>query len=247
MPDSQGGDSDRIVRPEPTRTGPRRRVSDFAPECPDPDMPPTYTGPSNDAEIGRIVGDAVRVGYDVINDNLRQGRAAADRYSAGQYRLADVPEDMSHVGRRLMALSRELSTTWFDLVGAVLRDPNIRNAVQQHARPIPHEPDPDPRTGEPGPVAITCRFRGTRRASADATTLTSSGTRLVPTMTALNSDAGHPPITQISFIAAKEGDIARIVAVITIRDDQPAGTYHGAVTDAATSAVLGAIIVKLEP
>lgn len=245
-----GDNGDHLARPEPARTGPIRTG------LADPGTPPLGADPTDPAtadpancapgQVHTVIADAVRIGYDVINENLRQGRAAANAHSAGQYRLEHVSDDLAQLGSRLVQLSRDLGTTWFDLVGAVLADPAIQAAVTHRdpGRRAPPAPRPEP-VGPQGPVPLTCVFRGNARASADPVILTQPEAPSLLTMAALRPTEGDaPPITRISFAAATTGGPG-VVAIITVPDDQPPGTYHGIVADAATHTALGAVTVRV--
>lgn len=257
-----GDDSVHLARPEPARTGPRRTGLGTAQTQSPPPPPPSPAGdqppsPAGDPpEVHEVIAEAVRIGYDVVNENLRQGRAAANAHSAGQYKLEHVPDDLSQLGGRLLQLSRDLGTTWFDLVGAILADPVIRDAVSHRQtpnrappqpQPAPHPaPNPAPSPAPTGPIALTCVFRGSRQATAPATTLAQPEAPSLLTMAALNpTDGNGPPITGISFTASNTGGAIGVVAIITIPDHQPAGTYHGVVADAATMTALGAVTVRV--
>ena len=197
-----------------------------------------------DAQIlqhfGDVVADAVRAGYRVIGENLRQGRAAADRMAAGRYELTDAPDDLSALGNRLVQLSRELSTVWFDLVGAVLRDPGLKDALKPHP-PKAASPAHPPEAG--GPM-LSALFLGTDRARARAvpmqvaerpSSLVTAGFHPLGT--------GQPPITKVTFTVS--GDGQGIVALIEMPENQPSGRYTGTVCDASTGEPVAALTIEV--
>jgi hypothetical protein len=79
--------------------------------------------------VSDAIADAVRRGYQVIGENIEQGRAAAEQFRAGQYNIRDVPYDLNQMALRLLTLTRELSTTACDILEKVLRDPNLAAAT----------------------------------------------------------------------------------------------------------------------
>src|SRR5687768_6526585 len=117
IPEDRAGDpeqkatAERVRRPAPAAAGPRRARTAAATE------PPTSTppGPGPDAKVGDAVAQAVKLGYDVIAENIRQGREAAERFSKGKYNIREAPGDLEVAAQRLLQLSRELSTTTFDV------------------------------------------------------------------------------------------------------------------------------------
>lgn len=226
---------DRLRRAEPERTAPKR--DQYAnPEA----SPPPKHAAAPETEVGKIVADVVRIGYDVIGENLRQGRAAADLYSRGGYRPEQAASDLGKLGDRLVQLTRDLSTTVFDLAGAIVRDPVLREALQpREPRPV----DPPPQTG---PVALCVEFGGDGKARAETTLLQQPEkptTLLLPALHPLVGAA--PPITGISFRPAADGN--GIAAQVAIAANQPAGKYTGAILDAGTHQPLGALTIEVLP
>ena len=64
--------------------------------------------PAPDAAVDEVVAHAVRVGYQVIGENIRQGRVAADRLRAGDYSMRELPDELGQLSRRLLQLTRDL-------------------------------------------------------------------------------------------------------------------------------------------
>ncbi|KAB7645570.1 hypothetical protein [Polymorphobacter fuscus] len=232
----------RKARPEPGRTAPDRTGwrkgsgDDDGPgvDCPEPEA--IATSP----EVSRIVADAVRIGYDVIGLNLAHGRAAADRFSAGNYHVDDVPNDVTRLGKRVLKLAQDLSVTGFDLMAAVLNDPAIRKAIQPGGTPTPSKPPP------PEPATLACLFRGRRKATAVPVPLRQPDAPTMLSIAGLAPVAGTAlPITRVSLRAAHVG--SGIIALITIPDDQPAGAYAGDITDAGTGQLLGTLAIEVLP
>ncbi len=199
-----------------------------------------HSGGSDHGDVGDVVAEAVRAGYRVIGENLRQGRAAADRMAAGRYELADAPDELSALGNRLVQLSRELSTVWFDLVGAVLRDPGLKHALKPH----PAKAAAAPAAAQAPSRMLSALFPGTDRARARPvpmqvdelpTSLVTAGFHPLGT--------GQPPITRVSFMVS--GDGQGIVAMIEVPEQQPAGRYTGTVCDGATGEPVAALTIEI--
>lgn len=234
-------DPDRITRPPPARETPFRNSW-------------TGTGPMGgnqppaDAAVDEVVAHAVRIGYQVIGENIRQGRRAADRFSAGDYGVRDVPNDLTQLSTRLLQLTRDLSATAFDLFGAVLRDPTLRSALQRNDAPRAPSGFADwPAPGVPPEgrrVPLTCDFRGARHAVAAPAALRYADQPTTLSVAGLWSpNQSLPPLRKISFSAAADG--YGVVATIVIPDDQPAGTYSGVVCDGITHLPLGTLTVQV--
>lgn len=219
----------RAKKPTPERTGPDRAGFTIAGQL----------GTTGHGDVGEVVADAVRAGYRVIGENLRQGRAAADRLAAGRYGLTDAPDELSALGSRLVHLGRELSTVWFDLMAAVLRDPGLKEAL----KPQQTRPAAEPAPAATGPM-LSVAFLGTDRARARAVpmlcaerpaSLVSAGFHPLGT--------GQPPITKVTFTAAGDGD--GVVALVEVPEHQPAGRYSGTVCDAGTGEPVAALTIEI--
>ena len=240
---------ERIRRAPPGRAAPLRNDWPGAPAGRN-DWPgaPADHQPPPDAGLEKVIAHTVRLGYEVIGENIRQGRLAADRFSAGDYGVRDVPRDLLALSSRMLQLSRDISTTAFDICGAILRDPTLRAAVQRYAAP----PNPAPASapaGGPWPgqgaagVPLTYAFKGTRRAVGMPGWLRGTGQpSLLSTAGLWSPDPALPPLRQVALSA----DAFAIIATVTIPDDQPAGTYSGVVSDALTHQPLGAMTVQVE-
>jgi hypothetical protein len=237
----------RVRRPQPERTAPQRSRATGA------GLGETSRDPAADPTISEAVSQAVKMGYDVITDNIRQGRQAAERFRHGEYNMREVPGDLETAGLRLLQLARELSTTTFDVCERLLKElgsgggatdrtteaPPFRPTVTRSAPPAP--------TPDPGLMRLTTRFAG----GAAATSHTPSLNRpKQPTMAAdvtasplARREPGAEPISGIAFQTdlAVEG----LIAVVTIPQGQPPGVYVGLVFAKGQDVPLGALTVEV--
>jgi len=85
--------------------------------------------------VSEEVSGAVKRGYDIITENIRQGREAAERFRDGEYSLRETPDEMARLTARMMLLAREMSTATFDVVDRVVRELGgaIRDAKDRDA------------------------------------------------------------------------------------------------------------------
>ncbi|WP_095011422.1 hypothetical protein [Tsuneonella mangrovi] len=70
--------------------------------------------------IDEAVAEAVRSGYDVLSETIAQGRRAAELFRQGNYSFRKVPYDVEAMAHRLLDLTRQLSTTTFDICEQLL-------------------------------------------------------------------------------------------------------------------------------
>ena len=117
----------RVRKPEPGRDGPDRSSGVGGPAPVDPHGPVIGHGPAKPREtpLAGAIADSVKLAYDVIGQNIRQGREAADRFREGEYNVRDVPEDANLLALRMLSLTRELSATTFEIIERLLRDARL--------------------------------------------------------------------------------------------------------------------------
>lgn len=236
----RGTRAPRRKRPAPEREGPDRagfgRTRGRTPE------PPPSPAAARDAP--EVVADAVRLGYRVIEENLRQGRDAADRFRADGYRLEDAQEDVVTLGRRVMGLARELGSGSFDLLAAVLDDPRLREAVRSRA---PSAPDrgPVPPT-PPRPADFAVLVLGHPSATGEAVMEPLTGLSGPPQPTPLRpvpESTAAAPITGVRL--GVHPDTGAHALLVPVPPDQPPGVYAGTVHDPAGRRLLGSLSVTV--
>lgn len=250
--DTAASDPGRVIRPEPGRMSPDRAQSSAPPPAP----PPLATTMSDE------VASAVRQGYDVITENLRQGRMAAERFRDGQYSMREIPGDLSAVGVRMLDLARQLSMTTFDVCERLLREvgPSAPGQAPRTApTPPPFRPTVSraPPSGSPatakspddGRLKLTVRFNDGAKAKSPTTSLARPAQPTAPeevTVTPLASrTGGGAPITAVSFMV--EVALGGLIATVSIPPGQAPGVYSGLVYADPQETPLGMLIVEIEP
>ena len=227
--------NERMSRPSPKRDAPHRGI----PPASDPYM---TNPPAADAPVDEVVAHAVRVGYQVIGENIRQGKTAANRIATGDYAVRDVPGELTQISLQLLQLTREMSTTAFDLIGAVLRDPTLQNAIRG-ANPAPQAPA---RAATGNTVPLTYNIRGNRNVVAEQGTLQHPEQATSLTVAGLLSpNPALAPLNNVTFTASPDG--YGITANIVVPDDHPPGTYSGVICDGKTHKPLGTLTVQVMP
>ena len=84
--------------------------------------------PGSAAKAGETVHEAVRIGYQVIEDNIEQGREAASRLSRGSYQASDAQSDFLQMSSRLLQAGRDLTASYFDMLEGLIREVNSDQA-----------------------------------------------------------------------------------------------------------------------
>lgn len=267
----------RMTRPEPARIDPIRSgriAAEAASTAAQAGAPPpsgeSVAGPSGpappsrdggEAIIGDAVADAVKSGYDVLEETISQGRAAAEKFRQGEYNFRQVPGDIEDLALRLLTLARQLSTTTFDICEQLLHQigsaggppppgqvaaqvpPFIATVARAAAGHPPPQTPPQPLTE----MRLAVRFTGTGQAVARSSVLARPERPTTPsdiTVTPLTAREGAgAALTEVAFEA--DLNAGGLVATVTIPPGQPAGTYAGLVCTAGQAVPLGMLVVEL--
>jgi hypothetical protein len=207
-----------------------------------------------DATITDAIGHAVKAGYDVIAENIQQGREAAAAFRQGQYNIRDVPGDLETVALRMIQLARELSGTTLDICERLLKEISARQPPQDRAsevppfRPAPATPAAaKPAPSDPGLMKLTVRISGAPKAVARTTSLPRPSRPTAPTdlsATPLATRDGQgKPITAVSF--ETDVSVEGLVAVIAVPARQAPGVYSGLVYAKGDDVPLGALTIEI--
>lgn len=221
--------------------------------------PPSRDG--GEAVMAEAVADAVKSGYDVLEETISQGRAAAEKFRQGEYNFREVPGDIEDLALRLLALARQLSTTTFDICERLLHQIGSAGGPPppgQVAAQVPpfiatvargatgHPPPP----AHPHPLPemrLTVRFAGTGQAVAHSVSLTRPERPTTPSdisATPLGPREGTAvALTGVTFEA--DLNAGGLVATVTIPPGQPAGIYAGLVCAAGQAVPLGMLVIEL--
>jgi hypothetical protein len=198
----------------------------------------TRETPNRGKTVEEVVSEAVRKGYEVVEENLRQGRQAAQRLRLGTYKSSEIRGELGSFGNRLLQLGMELGATWVQLVAAIVRDPQLRFAFEEAGQETPGTAA----TVQPVSPPIAYRVRCSREVE-HSLALHPLHRPMVPTVAglySLDADVSIPP-GRVTF--RREGD--SLVVHINVPDDLPAGTYNGAVIDRDTQEPIGTLRLRI--
>jgi hypothetical protein len=231
-------DDDRLRRQPPLREGPRRtRLSDAAEiggaaARPSPTSPPMPVAPG--------VAEVVAAAYGVLDDNVDQGRRAAERFRSAAPPSAGPPPSAKAVAGRLLQVTREMGVAWVDLAVALLREPEVKaifDRLTLQDRPQGHAAEP-----LRGAPPVTQRIASRKPVEVTLSPLAWLGGR-PPAIGGLHAlDATAPPIRTVLFGLRPDGGLEMR---IDIPDGQPTGAYFGTVVDAIGQDPIGTLAVRV--
>lgn len=205
-------EAERLHRQDPAREGPNRAFSSYARSYGIGGRPEPGDDP---------VAQGVKLGYSVLDEQMREGRRLAERLRGGIRPGATAPEFGALIERALN-LYRDMGALAFAAVEAMAGASNPRAAKP-----------------EPGPAApYAIEVKSSRRANVKLDLRGSARTlRVGPLQPALG---GAKPIESVGFEPGAEPKLA-----LEIADDQPAGVYNAVVVDADSGEALGTLTVRI--
>ena len=182
------------------------------------------------------VSHGVKLGYSVLEEQMREGQRLAERLRGGMSGAA--PLDVGVLIERALNIYRDIGALAFAATEALARNPALTSGLGRATA----APAPEPQGSGPAAAAnYTLDVQSTRRVSVKLD-LRPSGRAHAVGVGALHAAEGAArPISDVRL----EGDPAAPTLRLTIDDDQPAGLYHGVVVDAATREARGTLTVHI--
>lgn len=240
--------SERVRRPPTDATGPNRAGRSGTRG----ESGPTSAQAPADASVSDAVAQVVKLGYDVIAENIQLGRQAAERFSKGKYNIREAPGDLEVAAQRLLRLARELSTTTFDVCERLLKEIAAQTPPAERPPPPPFRSPSPPKVPEPSPssapmMRVTVEFEGAAKAVAHTASLerprrpTAAGDVVAQALSP--SDGDSDPIVGVTF--RTDVSIEGIIATVSIPAGQPAGVYSGIVRVKGDPLPLGVLTIEL--
>lgn len=234
--DSDGEfEASRARRPGTARGGPDRQY---------PAEGSVYaSGGATAGDVHDVIAHAVRLGYRVVEENLRHGRDAAERLRANDYGFGDAGADVEIVLHRFLKGARELGSSFFDLFGAVLEDPALREAVRARRTDVEARHSDQSSVGKAStPVQIIGHATASGEAHLGSLAGLSGPPEVMP-LKPLSTAPETPPILGARLGA--EPNTGAIAVIVPVPEDQPSGTYAGTIHDSASQRLLGSVSVAV--
>jgi hypothetical protein len=236
---------ERIKKPEPERTEPIRNWS-------------MLFGSSGVAAppSGEFVSQGVAMGYQVIDQYMRQGQKAARSLWAPNLGGNGAENGQQRPMEEMFRQASQLATLWLDFVGKVLPGSQGQpvppapvsagpfwmgeDAAPKNAPPVP-APATEPR--DAAPTAFSIEIESSRR--AEVLVDVRQGSHGLP-LRVHDLRAPDPEMPRLTGIVLESLPAENRIAVrIQVPDDLPAGVYSGMVLDERTNLPRGTLSVRI--
>lgn len=242
---------ERHRRPDPSRTEPIRDFMSYVRTAglngatrPEPlgSDPNPGTGPD---AADPTVAHGVRLGYSVIDEQIRQGEKLAERLRHVSGRPGALPPvDVGTLIERALNVYKDMGALALAAVETLVRSPALQSAI---SRAMPG--DAAGVSTAAAQAADGCAF-GFELTSGRRTQvkldIRPGAVKVMPVVHALHAaNPDLPPLTGVRF--QFDPATAAPVLHIDVADTQPAGTYVGVVLDSATEEPCGTLSVRVLP
>ena len=226
-------DHERLRRPDLERSEPRRNSSTYFRD------PTAGANHDVDGTPEDVVAYGVKLGYRVIEEQIREGQRLAQRLRPV---TATGSDDLGPLVGRVLHLYKDLGALCFDAVEALARTPATRLGLARAGeakQEKPHESATS--TGSVYGIEVCSPFR------TQVTLKLAEGSRnVMPHVHALHaSDPNIRPLTGVSFKISPEFLVPTLL--VEIADAQCPATYTGVVVDALTNEPCGTLCIRLSP
>jgi hypothetical protein len=253
--------SERPKRPSPERTQPIRSWSTLfaVPTAGGDDAdadPDASTAEPPGAGLNEVVSRSVDLGYRVIDEYIRQGQKAAQRFNDRSYGTQAVASDLQELGMRMTQYASDFAAVWLEFVQLAATKNGTAGPAAAGDAPIPppeatatnpaaHAADGFPRTDPPPsePIRVRIEVLATQptEVSLDIRPSAAKLPLLVHALRAVDPD--KPRLTEVTFDAGSDDEPPRLR--IRVPAGQPAGVYSGLLIDEQTSRPAGTVSVRI--
>ena len=238
---------ERLHRPDPARTEP---IRDFMSYMRSAGLGAQPTTPSHDAATtvddapaaDQAVAHGVKLGYAVIDEQIRQGEKLAERLRQVAGKPGAMPGvEVGTLIERALNVYKDMGALAVAAVETLVRSPMLQSGVARAWSGA---------QGTAAPAQASTTAFGFELSSSRRTQVTleikPQAVTVMPVVHALHAaNPALPPLAGVRF----QFDPASAAPVlhVDVPDSQPAGTYMGVVVDSATEEPCGTLSVRVLP
>jgi hypothetical protein len=213
--------------------------------------PPPGSGALND-----VVSRSVDLGYRVIDEYIRQGQKAAQRFNDRSYGASAVTSDMQEIATRMAQYASDFTALWFEFMqvaaagaGGWPMPPANESKASARASTGPATPPataPAPAEGdgvELTRVRIAVTSPHPTEVSLDLRPHIASRRLVVQSLRAVDPD--KPRLSDVTI--EDGGPDEPLTLRIRVPTGQAAGVYNGLIIDGETSRPVGTVSLRIAP
>lgn len=250
-------DQQRLHRDDPERITPIRHWSklyrqddSWGARAPSSQTSSSQATPPNGA-TSDAVSQGVKLGYQVIEEHIRQGQRIAQQFNSRSYNLSHIGNDVRELADRLVRDSTNLLSLWFNLMTSLANNVDLSRQFSwttshpsppSHNGAAPQKASPSEDLAHQGTAVsiellASCPTQVTLNLAPKADRLFLA----TPGLHAMTAD--KPPLTDLTFLPALENNPASLR--IRIPDQQPPDLYTGVLVDRNTGLPQGTLSIRV--
>jgi hypothetical protein len=205
------------------------------------------TEPNGQKSWSRAVDRGVKLSYQVIDDQIRQGQRLAEEINGRSYGVQSMNRDFQELAMRSMRYyvdAASLFMDFFSTMPATLGTSAFRPSGEADASTANGEPDgaKQPPAQTEASVPVATRVRSSCPATVTVDVKAAFARRRLSISGLYSTDNGQPPITGVAFETSDNGGP---VLTIEVPEAHPAGLYAGVLIDQETGAAGGTVSLRL--
>ncbi|HVZ06302.1 MAG TPA: hypothetical protein VHC04_00120 [Rhodopila sp.] len=201
-----------------------------------------------DAAMDQTVAHGVRLGYTVIDEQIRQGEKLAERLRQVSGKPSAMPaQEIGTLIERALNIYKDMGALAVAAVETMVRSPVLQSAVAKalHPSAAPTGDGQAAAAGAHDRTSFGLELTSGRRTQVKLD-IRPGAVTLMPVVHALHAaNPDLPPLTGVRF--RFDPATATPLLHIDVPDGQPAGTYLGVVIDSGTEEPCGTLSVRVLP
>ena len=234
---------ERLHRPDPERDAPNRSALNFVRDA-GIGARVSEKSHANGSDPGEdVLAHGVKLGYSVIDDQIRRGERLAERLRHGAAKPdASHSSELSHLLERALNVYKDMGSLALNAAEALARSPVLHSGLSR-AWPGTAGEELARSSGAGSRFSIELDSRRKTHIELDLRPTLGTAVPLVHALHAVNP--AHPQLTGAHFTL--EPNASAPVLHISIPDAQPAATYSGVIVDGGTNQPCGTLSVRILP
>jgi hypothetical protein len=244
MRDSLLDKPERLHRPELDRDEPLRDVMSYIRNSGSGGQTKAAPSPHTEGETpDEAVAHGVKLGYAVIDDQIRQGEKLAERLRQVNGKAGAMPHaEVGTLIERALNLYKDMGALTVAVLETLVRNPIIQSGV---TRALNGTAASQTSTVPDGGTNFRFELASNRRIRVKLD-IRPQGVKFMPLVHALQAvNPAIPPLTGVRFHL--DSATMTPTLVVEVADGQPPGSYAGVVVDSVTNEPCGTLSVRILP
>ena len=190
------------------------------------------------------VSRGVKLGYEVIEEHLRQGQSVAQKLSGQDASRPANGGELRDMAERIFRHSADLGSLWMDFLDRLMGSPEaVRNLADLMSTNGASETGPAASSTNEQRQPVSVEVTSVRPARITLRLQSDCGLTRLVVHDLRAAEKALPPLTEIRFRPAEKE--APAYFQVSVPNEQPAGLYHGVIMDSNSGQVCGTLTIHI--